>query len=122
MHSLVSAFAELEREESGEQRPQEFWPKLNEGLRMIRNQLRNSEECLRNIPGSGMQLTKEDAKWWMSNIRSEFEDTVDQKEYRSEDKEWWRLCARQVDQRQGSRYTAYMVRTFGGQKCLKHFS
>ena len=31
------------------------------------------------------------------------------------------MCARQVDQRQGSRYSAYMVRTFGGQNCLMHF-
>ena len=50
-----------------------------------------------------------------------FEDAVDQKKYRFEERESWGLCARQVDQRQGSRYSAYMVRTFGGQNCLMHF-
>ena len=50
-----------------------------------------------------------------------FEDAVDQKKYRFEEREPWGLCARQVDQRQGSRYSAYMVRTFGGQSCLMHF-
>ena len=60
--------------------------------------------------------------WLPFPLLKTFEDVVDQKKYRFEDKEWWGLCARQVDQRQGSRYNAYMVRTFGGQNCLKHFS
>ena len=120
-NEIMDAFAKLEGEESGEQRAEGFWPKLHVGTRIIRNQMRNSEEYLRKIPRSGMQLTKEDANWWMSRIRSDFEDTLDQKDYRSEDRERWRMCARQVDQRQGSRYNAYMVRTFGGQNCLKRF-
>ena len=60
--------------------------------------------------------------WLPFPLLKTFEDVVDQKKYRFEDKEWWGLCARQVDQRQGSHYNAYMVRTFGGQNCLKHFS
>ena len=115
----------------GDVSPTEFWDRLSRGVLIIRKQLRNSEDQLKDIPPSarhgvhltndGTRLTQHAADFWIRRMRSDFEDSDEQKCRRDNDRSWG-SSARQVEQRQGSRYNAYMVRTFGGQNCLKHFS
>ena len=115
----------------GDERSTEFFNRLSRGVLIIRKQLRNSEEQLKDIPTSarhgvhltndGKRLTQHAADFWIRRMRSDFEDSSEQKCRRDNDRSWG-SSARQVEQRQGGRYNAYMNRTFGGQDCLKHFS
>ena len=73
-----------------------------------------------HLTKDGKRLTQHAADFWIRRMRSDFEDSDEQKGRRDQDRSWG-SSARQVEQRQGGRYNAYMIKTFGGQDCLKHF-
>ena len=116
---------------------------MESSLLTIRNQLLLSEHHLQDVcrivsgwkkdktlPPAGhwdpsiaseVTLTEEVVEWFIQRTRREFKERIDQNDCRVEDRHNSGCCARQIEQIQGSRYNAYMVRNYGSQQCLNHF-
>ena len=66
-----------------------------------------------------MVLTDDEVNFWMRQHRATFEAEEKQVARRAHDKYVLKMSARQVEQRQGSRFNGFLKYYFGGSQCLK---
>jgi hypothetical protein len=68
-----------------------------------------------------MFLTDDEVRFWMRQHREAFEAEARQVARRAHDKYVLKMSARQVEQRQGSRFNGFLKYYFGGSQCLKSY-
>ena len=66
-------------------------------------------------------LTDEEGSFWMRQHREDFEAEGKQVDRRAYDKDVLKVCARQVEQRQGGRFNGFLKYYFGGTQCIQSY-
>lgn len=114
----------------------EFLRKLQKAVEVIRTQMlmskmRREDVCLmvretaetprHHCEEPQMRLNKEEVAFFMKSHRRSFESSTTQQARRQHDKYVLKLSARQIKQRQDSRFNGLMKHNFGGAKCLQAY-